>query len=161
MIYGWLFCFFFQNAKQGHLAFTVGLEDYNTYQQCALNVRYLRNRFTQNVSPHCINAAAVKAKMMLCGEVKSDVSENPFHKSRISGFLTVQTWPPRWKWSQLHTTAPFKIDDKFHFIEEKHCDGKLLHPKWFTQYIKGGKMMLGEEEKGLLNQAKRKNHSST
>jgi hypothetical protein len=22
------FCFFFQNAKQGHLAFTVGLEDY-------------------------------------------------------------------------------------------------------------------------------------
>lgn len=86
---------FLSNTKQGHLAFTMGLEDY-TYQQCALNVRYLRNRLAQQKCPPTLEINAVK--MLLLGEVKLDVEEKPVSVSHETltqhSSIPIQTWPP-------------------------------------------------------------------
>jgi hypothetical protein len=70
---------FLSNTKQGHLAFTMGLEDY-TYQQCALNVRYLRNRLAQQKCPPTLEINAVKM-LLLRGQVGRR-RKTSFSKSR-------------------------------------------------------------------------------
>lgn len=84
---------FLSNTKQGHLAFTMGLEDY-TYQQCALNVRYLRNRLAQKCPPTLeINAVKMLLLRGQVGRRRKPVSVSHEALTQHSS-IPIQTWPP-------------------------------------------------------------------